>query len=353
MGTFKAVNYIAFANPGPADVLYVAEGPSPTPGAGEVLIKVEAAGVCRADTLQRAGSYPPPPGASPVLGLEVSGTIAALGDATDGLRAGDRVVALCNGGGYAEYVAVPYGQVLPLPSTWSFIEGAGLPENAFTVFDNVFTRARLQPGETLLAHGGSSGIGTTAIMFARALGSKVIVTVGSEAKGAACIEYGANAAINYRERDFVAEVARLTDGRGVDAVLDIVGGDYIARDVECLATDGRIACIATAGGAKATIDIGKLMRKRGTILGSSLRARTTAEKAAIARSLRERIWPLLEARMAIVPAIDSLYTFGEAAKAHERMESSRHIGKIVLVPDASQADRSGSQEEEYASPKRP
>ena len=340
------MKYIAFAEPGPPSALYVADGPRPAPAPGEVLVEVEAAGVCRADTLQRAGAYPPPPGASPVLGLEVAGTVAALGEGADGVYLGDRVVALCNGGGYAEYVSVPHGQVLPLPQSWSFVEGASLPENAFTVFDNVFTRAALQAGETLLVHGGSSGIGTTAIMFARALGANVIVTAGSDPKCAACIEYGAQAAINYHTQDFVEEVHRLTHGRGANVILDIVGGEYIARDIACLATDGRIVCIATPAGASATIDIGMLMRKRGAVLASSLRARSNAEKAAIGRALRARIWPLLDARMAIVPAIDSLLTFSQAAQAHERLESSRHIGKIVLVPDASPAGEAVSQEEE-------
>ncbi|MHB8146147.1 MAG: NAD(P)H-quinone oxidoreductase [Vulcanimicrobiaceae bacterium] len=347
------MKYIAFAQPGPPSVLYVADGPQPIPAAGEVLIDVEAAGVCRADALQRAGSYPPPPGASPVLGLEVAGTVCAVGVDTGGVHIGDRVVALCNGGGYAQYVSVPYGQVLPLPQSWSFIEGASLPENAFTVFDNVFTRAHLQAGETLLVHGGSSGIGTTAIMFARALGARAIATAGTDAKCAACIEYGANAAINYRTHDFVQEVQSLTEGRGADVILDIVGGDYIARDIACLATDGRIVCIATSGGSSATFDIGMLMRKRGTLMASSLRARSTAEKAAIGRGLRDRIWPLLAARMAIVPAIDSLHTFSDAARAHERLESSRHIGKIILVPDASPPDEAVSQEEERKAPKSP
>ena len=351
MGTHLDVQYIAFDEPGPASVLYVAQGPAPIPKPEELLIEVEAAGVCRADILQRAGAYPPPPGASAVLGLEISGRVVDMGEGASGFAIGDAVVALCNGGGYAQFASVPCGQVLPLPSTWSFVEGVALPENAFTVFDNVFTRAGLRAGETLLVHGGSSGIGTTAIMFARALGARVIATAGSEPKCAACIEYGADAAINYRTHDFVAEVLDLTQGRGANVILDIVGGAYLARDIACLAPDGRVTCIASSGGTTATIDLPMLMKKRGAIMASSLRARSTTEKAAIARALREVIWPRLDERMAIVPAIDSLFTFSQAAQAHERMESSQHIGKIVLIPDASPPDGSGSQEEAHGAPK--
>lgn len=327
------MKYIAFTNPGPPDVLHVADGPKPVPGRGEVLVEVEAAGVCRADTLQRAGLYPPPPAASPVLGLEVAGTIAAVGEAVDGLAFGDRVVALCNGGGYAEYAVAPAGQVLPLPPTWSFVDGATLPENAFTVYDNVVTRARLHDGETLLVHGGTSGIGSLAIMVARALGARALATAGSKKKVDACLEFGAEFAVDYRERDFVEAVLEHTGGRGVDVVLDIVGGDYVDRDLAVLALDGRIACIATSRGTEATIDLRRLLQKRATIAGSSLRPRTNEEKAAIAAALRRTLWPLLDARDPIVPVIDSVFTFSDAAKAHERLESSEHIGKIVLVPD--------------------
>lgn len=327
------MKYIAFTNPGTPDVLHVAEAPKPVPARGEVLIEVEAAGVCRADVLARAGTYPPPPGASPVLGLEVAGTIVAVGEHVDGVEIGDRVCALCNGGGYAEFAAVPAGSVLPLPSTWSFIEGATLPENMFTVFDNVVTRARLRDGERILVHGGSSGIGSTAIMVARALGARVIATAGSQAKCDACVDFGAEAAINYRERDFVDAVRELTDDRGVDVVLDIVGGPYIDRDLRVLALDGRIACIATAGGSNAQIDLRHLLSKRATLLGSSLRPRTNAEKAAIASALRTAVWPLLDARNPIAPVVDSVFTFSDAARAHARLESSEHIGKIILVPD--------------------
>ena len=326
------VKYVAFTSPGAPEVLHVAEGPKPAPARGEVLIAVEAAGVCRADVLQRAGQYPPPPGASPVLGLEVAGTIAAVGESVDGFAVGDRVCALCNGGGYAEFVAAPASQVLPLPPTWSFIEGAGLPENAFTVYDNVITRGRLRAGETLLVHGGTSGIGSLAIMVARAIGARAIATAGSKKKCDACLEFGADAAIDYRERDFVEAALEATNGRGVDVVLDIVGGEYIDRDLQALALDGRIACIATAGGTSAQIDLRRLLQKRATLLGSSLRPRTTEQKAAIAAVLRRELWPLLDARDPIAPILDSVFAFSDAAKAHARLESSEHIGKIVLVP---------------------
>lgn len=325
------MRYIAFAQAGDPDVLYVAEGPAPTPARAEVLIKVEAAGVSRADTLQRRGLYPPPAGASPILGLEVAGTVAALGEGTDGFAVGDRVCALCNGGGYAEYVAVPHGQVLPIPENWSFADAATLPENAFTVYDNLFTRGRLRDGETVLVHGGTSGIGTTAIMFALARGARVLATAGSQKKCMACIDLGAEAAINYHEADFVEEVQRYTHGNGVDVVLDIVGGSYIDRDLRALATEGRIVCIATAESAIAQIDLRYLLQRRASILGSSLRPRTSEEKAAIARELRAILWPLLPARDPIAPIVDSLYPLADASAAHARLESSEHIGKIILT----------------------
>jgi NADPH2:quinone reductase len=325
------MRYVSFERPGEPEVLDVAEASAPVPQEDEVLVDVQAAGVSRADTLQRRGLYPAPSGASPILGLEVAGTVAAIGKGVTAWRVGDRVCALCNGGGYAERVAVPQGQVLPLPDGWTPVEGATLPENAFTVFDNVFSRAKLEPGEILLVHGGTSGIGTTAIAFATALQSKVVATAGSDEKCSACLRLGAVAAINYRTQDFVAEVMRLTGGRGADVVLDIVGGDYVGRDLQCLAVDGRVACIATAGGREAPIDLGTLMVKRGTILGSSLRPRSAQQKAQIAAALRERVWPLLAAR-AIVPTVDSVYPFDRATEAHARLESSAHVGKIVLVP---------------------
>lgn len=326
------MRYITFDAPGGPEVLRIAEGPAPVPARGEVLIAVAAAGVSRADVMQRAGKYPPPPGASPILGLEAAGSIAALGEGITQWRVGDPVCALTNGGGYAEYVAVPAAQVLPLPANWSPIEAATLPENAFTVYDNIFTRARLKAGETLLAHGGTSGIGTTAIMFAGALGATVIATAGSSEKCDACLRLGAAYAINYRTGDFVEEVLRITNGRGVDVILDVVGGDYVTRDLDCLALDGRIACISTQRGSDVSLDLRKLFAKRATIMASSLRPRTTEEKAAIANELGAHIWPLLPERNRIVPVIDSVYPFDRASEAHSRMESSAHIGKIILVP---------------------
>lgn len=332
------MHYIDFKEPGGAQVLYVAQGPVPKMGDGDVLIEVEAAGVSRADALQRSGKYPPPKGFSTVLGLEVCGTVVAAGKDVTTFSPGDNVCALCNGAGYAEFAAVPAGQVLPLPATWSFVEGATLPENAFTVFDALFTRARLKAGEILLVHGGSSGIGTTAIMFAVAMGARVIATAGSPLKCDAAAQLGAEAAIDYKTADFVQSVREHTHKRGVDVVLDIVGGDYINRDLTTLALDGRIACIATGGGTEALVDLRQLLARRATILGSSLRPRTSAEKARIAADLSECIWPMLEARDPIVPVIDSIFTFSQAVKAHERLESSEHIGKIVLVPDAARPD---------------
>ncbi|HET9029174.1 MAG TPA: NAD(P)H-quinone oxidoreductase [Candidatus Aquilonibacter sp.] len=327
------MKYVAMREPGGPDVLYVDEAPRPHAGPGEVLIEVEAAGVARPDALQRQGKYPPPKDASPILGLEVAGTIVDKGADTHRFAVGDRVVALCNGGGYAAEVAVPEGQVLPLPPSWSFIDGASLPENMFTVYDNLFVRARLTAGETVLVHGGTSGIGSTAIQCAVAIGADVISTAGSEEKCRAMLEMGARAAINYRTSDFVERVMALTDGRGVDVVLDIVGGDYVDRDLRALATDGRIACLATAGGAVAAIDLRYLLSRRATILGSSLRPRSREEKAAIARGLERDIWPRLRERGAIRPLVDSVFSFADASKAHARLESSSHIGKIVLVPD--------------------
>ena len=327
------MKYVGYDAPGGPEVLRIEEMPAPIPRPGEVLIEVEASGVCRADALQRQGNYPPPKGASPILGLEVSGTIAQVGTEVAGASVGDRVVALCNGGGYAGYVAVPAGQVLPLPKEWSFVEGASLPENAFTVYDNLFVRARLREGEIALIHGGTSGIGTTAIMFARAFRARPIATAGTPAKCRAVLDLGAEAAIDYRTEDFVERALEFTNNRGVDVVLDIVGGDYLNRDLRALATDGRIACIAHAGGTQASIDLRYLLQRRATICGSSLRPRSTAEKAIIAEGLRSRVWPMLGARDPIRPVIDSVLPFAQAAQAHARLEASEHIGKIVLVPD--------------------
>jgi NADPH:quinone reductase len=329
------MRFVTFEVPGGPEVLKIAQMPAPQTGPDDVLIAVEAAGVTHADVMQRQGSYPPPPGASPILGLEVAGTIAAVGDRVAHWRAGERVCALTNGGGYAEYVAVPQGQVLPVPDGWSTIEAASLPENAFTVYDNLFTRARLRADESVLVHGGTSGIGTTAVMFATALGARAFATAGSAEKCAACVRLGATAAFNYRTSDFVVEIERLTSGRGVNVVVDIVGGDYIARDLECLALDGRIACVAMPGGRRVDLDLSRLFARRGAILASSLRPRTAEEKAAIARELEQRIWPLLPKRDRIVPVIDRVYPFERVADAHARLESSAHIGKIILTWKAS------------------
>lgn len=309
--------------PGGPEVLRISERPVPHPQAGEVLISVRAAGVCRLDALQRQGNYPPPPGSSEIPGLEVAGVIEATGE---------QVCALLTGGGYAEYVAVPREQVLPMPENWSFAEAASLPENMFTVYDNLVTRGRFHQGERILIHGGTSGIGTTAIMLARALGASFIAaTAGSDEKCRACLDLGADLAVNYKSSDFVTEVLNATMGHGVDVVLDIVGGDYIPRDLETLAFDGRIVCIATSRGRAAQLDIGKLMQRRGAIMGSVLRPRSVREKGAIARDLHDRIWPRLPAREPIRPVIDSTFPLEQAADAHRRLEESGHVGKIVLV----------------------
>jgi len=328
------MKYVGFDAEGGPEVLRVREGNAPQPRAGEVLIAVAAAGVSRADSMQRRGNYPPPPGASPILGLEAAGKIAMLGEGVKRWKVGDEVCALVNGGGYAEYVTAPEGQVLPVPRGWSPIEAASLPENAFTVYDNLITRGGMRDGETVLVHGGTSGIGSTAIIFAKALGATAIATAGSDEKCAACLRFGAAYAINYRTQDFVAEVKRLTAGRGVDVVIDIVGGEYVARNLDALGLDGRLVCISMPRGRVVEVDFGKLFAKRGTITASSLRPRTAPEKAAIAKGLLEQIWPLLPARDPIAPAIDSVYPFDRAAEAHARMESSTHIGKIILVPES-------------------
>lgn len=328
------MRYVTFDQPGDPSVLYVAEAPQPVARPGEVLIEVEASGVSHADSMQRRGFYPPPAGASPILGLECCGTIAQLGPDVVGWRIGDRVVALLTGGGYSEYVNVPAAQVLPLPAEWSFVEGATLPENAFTVYDSLLLRARLRKGELVLIHGGTSGIGSMAIMFARAVGARVITTAGSDEKCRAALEIGAEVAINYKTADFVEKVHEYTTKRGVDVVLDIVGGDYINRDLHVLATEGRIAVLAHARGSEATIDLRYLFQRRASIYGSSLRPRTIEEKGGIAKALLADIWPLLAARDPIMPLLDSVFTFSQAPEAHARLESSQHIGKMVLVPDA-------------------
>ena len=317
---------------GAPEVLQLAERPDPVSGAGEVLIRVAAAGVNRPDVLQRKGLYPVPPGASDLPGLEVAGTIVA-GDATAmaqaGFRLGDRVCALVAGGGYAQLCVAPVGQCLPAPTGLSDIEAASLPETFFTVWSNVFDRARLQPGETLLVQGGTSGIGVTAIQIAKAAGATVIVTAGSDDKCAACVALGADHAINYRSHDFVAEVKRLTGGKGVDVILDMVAGDYVARELNCLADDGRLVIIAVQGGIDSKIDAGAVLRRRLTITGSTLRPRPVAFKAAIAAALRKNVWPWIDAGR-VKPVIYKVFPAAEAAQAHTLMESNQHIGKLVL-----------------------
>jgi NADPH2:quinone reductase len=325
----QAITLAGFGGP---EVLVPGICPDPVPQAGELLVRVSASGVNRPDVLQRKGAYAPPAGASPLPGLEVAGVIVG-GDAAElaaaGWALGDRVCALVAGGGYAELCVAPIAQCLPVPAGLSDVEAACLPETFFTVWSNVFDRARLQPGETLLIQGGSSGIGVTAIQLAKALGSQVIVTAGSDEKCAACVALGADHAINYRTADFAAEVQRLTAGRGVDVVLDMVAGDYVAREISCLADDGRIVIIAVQGGLKAEFNAGDLLRRRLTISGSTLRPRSVAFKAAIAQALRERVWPLIEAGR-IKPVIERVFDAPQAAAAHALMESGQHVGKIAL-----------------------
>lgn len=324
---------VALRGHGGPEVLHlVDDAPVPVPGPGELLIRVSASGVNRPDVLQRLGQYPVPPGASELPGLEVAGTVAA-GDAAAlaaaGFALGDRVCALVAGGGYAQWCAAPVGQCLPVPEGWSDVEAAGLPETAFTVWSNVFDRARLQPGETLLVQGGSSGIGVTAIQFAKAAGARVIVTAGSDEKCAACVALGADAAVNHRTADFSAEVLRLTDGRGADVILDMVAGAYVPRELACLADDGRLVIIAVQGGREATVDCGAILRRRLTVCGSTLRPRPVAFKSAIARSLRERVWPWLESRT-VQSVVFRVFAPSEAAASHALMESNAHVGKLVI-----------------------
>ena len=323
---------IEIQKPGGPEVLVPTQRPEPVPKAGELLIAVTASGVNRPDVLQRKGLYPMPPGVSDLPGLEVAGTVAAGAPAdlaAAGLKIGDRVCALVAGGGYAQQCVAPAGQCLPVPKGLSDIEAAALPETFFTVWQNLFQNARLSAGETLLVQGGSSGIGVTAIHLAKAFGVTVIVTAGSDEKCAACVQQGADHAINYKTQDFVAEVKRITGGRGVDVVLDMVGGDYLPREVECTAEDGRISLIAVQGGTKAQMDVAALLRKRLWIIGSTLRPRSIAYKTVIAQELRQRVWPLIEAGK-VKPVIHTVFPATQAAQAHALMESSVHVGKIVL-----------------------
>lgn len=337
----SSMKAVEISTPGTPEVLVPAERALPVPGAGELLIRVTASGVNRPDVLQRKGLYPPPVGASDIPGLEVAGVVEsgdAAAMAAAGIAPGDRVCALVAGGGYAQYCVAPVEQCLPVPAGLDDVAAASLPETFFTVWSNVFDRARLQPGETLLVQGGSSGIGVAAIQMGKAAGATVIVTAGGDDKCAACVELGADHAINYRQADFAEEARRLTQGRGVDVILDMVAGDYVAREVECLAEDGRLVIIAVQGGVASSFDAGLVLRRRLTLTGSTLRARPVAFKGAIARALRATVWPWLE-QGRIRPVIHSVFGALEAgegwpsgaARAHALMESNQHVGKIVLA----------------------
>lgn len=325
-----SMTVIAISEPGRPDVLQPETRPLPHPFEHEILIQVAAAGVNRPDVVQRQGHYPPPKGASDLPGLEVAGHVVALGRNCSRFKLGDAVTALVAGGGYAEYVAVNETNALPVPAGLSLVEAAALPETFFTVWHNVFERAGLKPGETLLVHGGSSGIGTTAIQLGRAFGATVLATAGSAEKCAACVELGASRAINYLKEDFVEAVKEATDRKGADVILDMVGGDYIERNFDAAALDGRIAQIAFLNGPVVEVNFNRLLTKRLTLTGSTLRPRTVAFKGAIAAALQEKVWPLIENGM-IRPRIDATFPLAEAAEAHRRMESSGHIGKIVLT----------------------
>ena len=325
------MNHIAAAAPGGPEVLQIVTGPVPAPAPDEVLIRVQAAGVNRPDVAQRQGSYPPPPGASPIIGLEVAGEVIAVGAHVTATRIGDQVCALTNGGGYAEYCVAPEAQTLPWPKGYDAVRAAALPETYFTVWANLFMLGRLARGETTLIHGGTSGIGVTAIQLAREFGATAYATAGSEEKTEACVRLGAAAAINYRADDFYNEIKHLTDNRGVDVVLDMVGAPYFNRNIRCLALDGRLVQIAFLQGAKLDgVDLLPIMIKRLTVTGSTMRPRTTAQKGAIAGELRARVWPALDAGRC-GPVIHQVFPLAEAAAAHELMESSAHIGKIMLT----------------------
>jgi NADPH:quinone reductase len=321
---------IQIREPGEPDVLVPVERPRPAPSAGEVLIRVAAAGVNRPDVMQRRGKYPPPPGASDIPGLEIAGTIEQVGAEVTAWREGDAVCALVAGGGYAEYCVAPAPQCLPAPRGLDLVAAAAIPETFFTVWSNVFERGRLATGESILVHGGSSGIGTTAIQLARARGSRVFVTAGSAEKCAACERLGAERAINYRDTDFLTAIRDLTGGRGVDVILDMVGGEYFSRNIDALAAGGRLVEIATLRGATAELTITTVMQRRLTITGSTLRARAVADKGAIARAVHANVWPLIEAGT-VKPVIFKTFPLARAADAHRLLESSQHIGKLVLT----------------------
>lgn len=327
----ETMRIVEITEPGPPDGLQIGTRPVPAPGAGEVLIRVAAAGVNRADTMQRKGNYPPPPGASDILGLEVSGTVAAVGECVSDLVAGDEVCALLTGGGYAEYCIAPAPQCLPLPAGVSLIDAAALPEAYATVWTNVIDRGRLQEGESLLVHGGSSGIGTVAIQLARLFRARVFATAGTPAKCAACVELGAERAIDYRAEDFLAVLREATGGRGVDLILDMVGGSYLQRNVAGLAVEGRLVIIALMEGAQAELDLARLMSRRLTVTGATLRARSIAQKAEIMMALRARVWPRF-ASGELRPIVHATYPLADAAEAHRIMESSVHTGKLLLAP---------------------
>jgi len=321
---------IEISKPGGPEVLKPVERPQPKPKPNEILIKVAAAGVNRPDVLQRSGHYAVPPDASDLPGLEVAGEVMSIGSSVSMWKPGDKVCALVHGGGYAEYCVAPEGQALPVPKGLSLVEAAALPETFFTVWGNVYERGKLAPGETLLVQGGSSGIGVSAIQMAAATGNRVFATAGSDEKCAACVRFGAEKAFNYRTQDWSAEVLAATGGKGVDVILDMVGGDYVPRELKCMAEEGRLVFIAYLRGAKTELNIDVVMRRRLTITGSTLRPRPVEFKAALARKLRERIWPLIEAGR-IKPAIYKTFPLEQAAEAHRLMESSQHIGKIVLT----------------------
>jgi len=321
---------VAISKPGGPEVLVPEQRALPQPGPDEILVKVQAAGVNRPDVAQRSGAYPPPPGASDLPGLEIAGEVVELGAAVKLWQRGDKVCALANGGGYAEYCAVPETQALPVPRGLSMAEAASLPETFFTVWGNVYDRGRLAPGETLLVQGGSSGIGVTAIQMAAATGNRVFATAGSDEKVAACVRLGAEKAFNYKTQDWVAEARAATGGKGVNMILDMVGGDYVPRELKCLAEEGRLVFIAYLRGPKTELDIDAVMRRRLTITGSTLRPRSAEFKGDLARNLREKIWPLIEAGR-IKPQVYKTFPLEQAADAHGLMESSQHIGKIVLT----------------------
>ncbi len=323
---------VVVTEPGDPDVLRWLEVPDPVPGPGEVVIEVAASGVNRADLMQREGHYPPPPGAPPYLGLECSGRVRSLGDGVTGWRPGDEVCALLAGGGYAEQVVVPAGQLLPLPGKVDMTEAAAFPETACTVYANVFQLAGLTSGETLLVHGGSSGIGTMAIQLGKAFGARVACTAGSPEKLARCRELGADVAINYREEDFVAALLDATGGAGADVILDIMGASYLARNLAALATGGRLVIIGRQGGSRAEIDLGVLQGKRASVHATTLRARPANEKAAVVAAVRDHVWPLIDAGK-VAAVIDRTLPMSQAAQAHRAVAASEHIGKIVLVPE--------------------